>query len=87
MSSAMPMGGRVTLERMTCSEPDSQVFIRINVNDKIVEIPHCNAGPGKSCSLDHFVNYVQQRRKQVGDFAHVCGLGEDIGYLSFLNQD
>ena len=92
-SSIMPMGGRITLERMTCSsstveeESQPETFVRINVNDKIVELPHCTSGPGKSCPLDYFLDYVQQRRKVVGDFAEVCGMEGDVGYLSFLNQE
>ena len=93
------MGGRITLERMTCSSPssdnsqeknnddDDNVFVRINVNDRIVELPRCNSGPGKSCRLDHFVRHVEQRREEVGDFAGVCGLEGDVGYISFLRQD
>lgn len=93
------MGARVTLERMTCSQAaaglnsqlDSdadahQVFVRVNVNDGIVQLPYCNSGPGGSCPLDEFVDFVQRRRAVVGDFGHVCGLRGDAGYLSFLRQ-
>ncbi|PWY75868.1 MFS general substrate transporter [Aspergillus eucalypticola CBS 122712] len=44
-STVMPMGGRVTLERMACSPTDpghnmNKTFLRININDKIVPLSY-----------------------------------------------
>ena len=98
-SSILPMGGRVTLERMACPSPEADgsgdssgdgrrmnIFIRINVNDRIVHLPYCTSGPGGSCPLDDFLDYVRRRKTEVGDFAELCGLREDVGYISFLGQ-
>lgn len=92
-SSVMPMGGRVTLERLTCSSPSSDSangngpFIRININDGIIPLPYCQSGPGKSCPLSQFVEFVQRRRTEVGEFGDICGLEDDVGRISFLHQD
>jgi acid phosphatase len=83
------MGGRITLERLTCPSfpADEEAFIRVNVNDGIVPLPYCKSGPGKSCPLSQFVEYVQRRRTEVGDFGDVCGLEGDAGHITFLHQD
>lgn len=90
MSPIMPMGGRITLERMTCSsntdEDVNRTFLRININDQIVQLPYCHSGPGGSCPLDAFMDYVRRRRDEVGGFADVCGLDRDVGYISFLKH-
>ncbi|OQD83801.1 hypothetical protein PENANT_c015G04387 [Penicillium antarcticum] len=85
-SSILPMGTRVTLERMSCSAANDQSYVRVNINDRIMPLPFCKSGPGVSCSLGHFMDYVHQRRAEVGHFAEVCGLQGDAGSISFLHQ-
>ncbi|PYI03516.1 phosphoglycerate mutase-like protein [Aspergillus sclerotiicarbonarius CBS 121057] len=75
-STVMPMGGRITLERMTCSPIDgvsdiSGTFLRVNINDRIVPLPYCKTGPGLSCPLEEFVSHVDRRRVEVGEFGDV----------------
>lgn len=90
-TSVLPMGGRATLERLACSSTskrplaDKDTFIRVNINDKIVPLPYCDAGPGRSCPLNQFSEFVRRRRLEVGDFGEVCGL-EDVGYIDFQRQ-
>ncbi|KAL4782701.1 histidine phosphatase superfamily [Aspergillus varians] len=78
-SSALPMGGRIILERMTCSSAEDRAnageraFLRVNINDKIVPLPHCKSGPGLSCPLDELRTHVGRRDREVGDFGNVCG--------------
>lgn len=91
-STVMPMGGRITLERLNCqsstgSVDDEEFFIRVNINDGIVPLPYCRSGPGKSCPLKQFVEFVQQRRAKVGEFGDVCGLEGDVGRITFLHQE
>lgn len=81
-SQATPMGGRIIFERLSCS-PDPETkemehFVRINVNDGIVALEACNSGPGKSCPLEKFREYVDKRVTEAGDFREVCGLGNDV---------
>ncbi|KAL4995567.1 histidine phosphatase superfamily [Aspergillus recurvatus] len=77
-SSVLPMGGRIILERMTCSSTDrdrkfeGDTFIRVNINDKIVPLPYCKSGPGLSCPLGEFNAHVGRRNMEVGNFGEVC---------------
>ncbi|OJJ43068.1 hypothetical protein ASPZODRAFT_19768 [Penicilliopsis zonata CBS 506.65] len=85
-STVMTMGGRITLERLTCPGSSQDPFIRININDAVMPLPYCKSGPGASCPLNQFVDFVQRRRGEVGDFAQVCGLDGDPGWITFLHQ-
>ncbi|KAL1979715.1 hypothetical protein VTN96DRAFT_5259 [Rasamsonia emersonii] len=95
MSTVLPMGGRLSFERLTCgkwpeTEPSSQTsnFVRININDGVVPLPDCHSGPGGSCPLEQFVERVRKRREEVGDFAEVCGTtGDRAQGITFLRQD
>lgn len=90
-SMVMPMGGRITLERLQCTEtPTSSIsqgaFVRININDDIVRLAECDGGPGKSCPLDQFVERVRRRRGEVGKFVDICGTNEEDTGITFLKQ-
>lgn len=68
-------------------EGETEIFIRVNVNDGIVAIPNCDTGPGSSCPLSEFVELVQRRGREVGDFRAVCGLPDDAEErIRFLHQ-
>jgi len=70
-----------------CEPTHDEYHVRINVNDAIVGIPGCQAGPGSSCPLDAFVARVEALGWRAGDFREVCGLGEDAAAgISFLHQ-
>ncbi|KAJ5825320.1 hypothetical protein N7474_002458 [Penicillium riverlandense] len=86
-SSVMPMGARITFERLTCSSTDTKAYVRVNINDRIVPLPSCRSGPGGSCPLDEFVDYVRQRKEEVGDFGEVCDLNGKTGSITFLHHD
>ncbi|KAL4898767.1 histidine phosphatase superfamily [Aspergillus ambiguus] len=83
-SSVMPMGGRIVLERMSCS---SSAYVRVSINDRTVPLPYCQTGPGRSCPLREFAGHVERRRREVGEYGEVCGL-EDVeeGGITFLRQ-
>ena len=90
-SEIMPVGSRMTLERLVCNvtdygrSPREELYVRINLNDRIFKIPGCRAGPGSACALQEFVEYVEQRRSVIGDFRDVCGLETDsMGHVEFL---
>ncbi|EED15369.1 acid phosphatase, putative [Talaromyces stipitatus ATCC 10500] len=89
MSTVLPMGGRISFERLHCkaNNEGEEFFVRININDDIVQLPNCHTGPGSSCPLDHFVKIVHERRDQVGKFGETCGTEEkeETG-LTFLRQ-
>lgn len=86
-SSVLPMGARFTLERMTCLGDDKDgVYIRVNINDRIVPLPFCQDGPGRSCSLTSFGEYVIRRGYETRPFGEVCGLGDHPDRITFLHQ-
>lgn len=92
-SSVMPMGGRIVLERMTCSsssadmDDNEETHVRVIINDRTVPLPYCKSGPGLSCPLKEFVSHVERRRDEVGEYGDVCGLDGDVGHITFLRQD
>jgi acid phosphatase len=83
-SQITPMGGRIILERLTCGK---ERYVRFNVNDGIVPLDGCGDGPGASCELQRFGEYVKSRGESAGDFRSVCGLDESApDRLTFLRQ-
>lgn len=102
-SQIVPMGGRVIFERLSCQSPNLRThnhlsemedtikqrsqYVRININDGIVALPNCSSGPGSSCPLTEFLEIVQRRGKEIGDFRDICGLDPDApARISFLHQ-
>ena len=60
-SSVMPMGGRVVLERMTCSSGGEgahgdagRTFLRVVINEKVTPLPYCKSVPGAVLSFGGF---------------------------------
>jgi acid phosphatase len=85
MSHVLPMGGRTILEKMSCGPERS--YVRLNVNDGIMEIPGCSEGPGSSCPLDKFAQLVEERVSKAGSFKTDCNLPDDVPeYIDFLKQ-
>ncbi|KAJ6095346.1 histidine phosphatase superfamily, partial [Penicillium sp. IBT 16267x] len=68
-SSVLPMGARMIVERLTSSDKND-IFIRININDRIVSLPFCRTGPGDCCSLENFLEYVNSQKGSFGDYGH-----------------
>lgn len=92
-SQLMPMGGRIIFERLTCpstqsSSSLSEQFIRINVNDGIMPLRNCTSGPGQSCPLLEFAEFIRRRGVELGNFEEACGIEKngDGGVLTFLHQ-
>jgi acid phosphatase len=89
----MPMGGRIIVERMSCKKMgflgtvSDEAFVRVNINDGIVAIPHCESGPGHSCPLEEFLGIIEQKVAKAGNFKQKCGLpdGSKEG-ITFLHQ-
>ncbi|KAL0578341.1 hypothetical protein V5O48_003655 [Marasmius crinis-equi] len=54
---------------------DTEVFVRVRANNAPILIPGCTSGPGSSCPLKQFLEYVNGPRKEAsGDFVEECGL-------------
>jgi len=90
LSNIIPFLGRIQLERFTCSSIDyNGSFIRIIVNSKPKTIPGCSQGPGDSCPLQHFIDYVDQRYHKYKNFSNVCQLYHNytFDFLTFFQKD
>lgn len=89
-SQVSPMGGRIIFELLNCKQPNSpnsERFVRLNINDGITAIPDCDDGPGRSCLLAQFAARTMKRGEEVGDFRELCGLAEDAAdQITFLHQ-
>ncbi|KAI0311187.1 phosphoglycerate mutase-like protein [Amylostereum chailletii] len=49
-------------------------YVRVRTNNAPVPIPDCTSGPGSTCPLAAFGEYVSRRGSIVGDFVTTCGL-------------
>lgn len=74
----VPMGARLYVERLKCGDAR---FVRFVLNDAVIPISACQNGPGFSCPLDDFVNYVDDQLKDV-DYGKDCDV-EGPRELSF----
>lgn len=70
-----------------CSPATNNTYVRVNINDGIVAIPGCDDGPGGACELSQFTRRIENRGRDVGGFAELCGLEEELPRsLTFLHQ-
>ena len=57
---------------------DNGAFIRVLVNGAPIPIPDCQDGPGDSCALGSFADYIQSRVAKYGDFIGACGINDTV---------
>lgn len=76
----VPMGARLYTEKYKCGN-DS--YVRYVVNDAVVPIKHCQNGPGFSCKLSDYENYINSRLEGK-DYATQCGAQNVPDKLTFL---
>lgn len=69
-SRAVAMGSRLVTERLKCG---TDRYVRFTLNDAVVPLDSCQSGPGLSCPLADFGDYMAARKEQVGDFVTQCG--------------
>jgi len=77
MTELIPFLGHVGVEKLTChgltGEKDAQQeFIRVIANTAPRPIPHCQGGPGASCSIDTFTKIIKEGMVKYGDFDGIC---------------
>lgn len=82
-SSIVPQGARIYTEKFQCGD-DS--YVRYIVNDAVVPIEKCATGPGFSCKLDDFENYLNERIGSI-DFVKECGLNSSVPQEVTFYQD
>ncbi|CAF1361036.1 unnamed protein product [Didymodactylos carnosus] len=74
-SELIPFLGHVALERLNCvSVTHNGSFVRVLINSAPNPLPHCASGPGGSCPLRHYMDYIQQRHALYGNFSKACGV-------------
>ncbi|CAO1631061.1 unnamed protein product [Parajaminaea phylloscopi] len=80
-SHVLPFLGHVALQRLECGDhaerPGS--FVRIVVNGAAQKLPRPELadGPGNSCELSRFSEYVQERASLYSDFQTACASDSD----------
>ncbi|POM66735.1 Histidine acid phosphatase [Phytophthora palmivora] len=68
-SRVVTMGSRMVTERITCS---NESYVRFRINEQVVLLLACQSGPGLTCPLAQFVQYMEARKAEVGDFVTKC---------------
>lgn len=83
-SQAIPMGGRVVTERLSCTNHTSgkdESYVRILLNNKVTPLPGCNSGPGFSCPLDDYLDYVSNKTVRFADACHLnSSVPQDLSF-------
>lgn len=67
-SSIVPQGARIYVEKYSCS---GESYVRFIVNDAVVPFEKCSSGPGFSCKLSDYEEYVNERLSRV-DYGLQC---------------
>lgn len=79
-SSIVPQGARLYSEKYTCG---NESYVRFLVNDAVYPLQHCQDGPGFSCSLSGFEDYVNQRLNGK-NYLEQCGSHGVPGDVTFF---
>lgn len=66
------MRGTLSFERLSCPSSAAQ-YLRVRLNDAVYPIPSCQSGPGKSCPVSEYRQYVQDKYAHSGGFVKNCG--------------
>lgn len=86
-SDFITFSSQIALERLNCkSSAYFGSFVRILVNSAPKPLPKCSSGPGASCPLSQYLDYVKQRDDLFEDFSKACGLQKEnvTNSLSFF---
>ncbi|KAL4886681.1 histidine phosphatase superfamily [Aspergillus karnatakaensis] len=77
-SRTSPMRGTIAFERLNCeTRKGNSVNVRILINDAVYPIPSCRSGPGRSCPVDKYAEYITKQKSKYGSYASICGLEEE----------
>ncbi len=74
-SEMVPMGTRFLVERLSCTDSltgYNGTYVRFNLNDAVIPLKNCTTGPGFSCPLDSYLNYMGKRVDTT--YAEACGI-------------
>ncbi|CAF0883620.1 unnamed protein product [Rotaria sordida] len=85
-SEIIPFLKRIAFERLQFSSLFSnETFIRILINSKPKPISGCSQGPGQTCPLSQFINYVHKRYIKYQNFSQICHNNNQSNHFTFLN--
>lgn len=70
----VPQGSRTYTEKYKCS--NNETYIRYILNDSVIPMKKCNDGPGFSCKLEKFKEYIEDRLGG-NSFAEACQIDDD----------
>ncbi|CAR64370.1 histidine phosphatase family protein [Kluyveromyces lactis] len=68
LSWVTPMGGRIFTEKLKCGNAS---YVRYIINDVIIPVPGCTSGPGFSCPIEDFDDYITNRLNGI-DYVSSC---------------
>ncbi|CDO92877.1 unnamed protein product [Kluyveromyces dobzhanskii CBS 2104] len=68
LSWVTPMGARIFTEKLKCGNSS---YVRYIVNDAVIPVPGCSSGPGFSCPMEDFTEYITDRLRDV-DYVSNC---------------
>ncbi|KAL1940701.1 hypothetical protein VTO73DRAFT_7742 [Trametes versicolor] len=92
-SEILPFLGHVGIERLQCGNAtidsasggagaedvgEDGAYVRVLVNGAPIPVPECQDGPGASCALASFGEYIAQRAAVYGDFIGACGINDTV---------
>ncbi|KXH33488.1 multiple inositol polyphosphate phosphatase, partial [Colletotrichum salicis] len=69
------------IRRSNCTQPSPPIqdnqnatYIRIRLNDAVYPIPTCNSGPGSSCQLEDYKQYIATKLENQGSWIQNCNV-------------
>lgn len=75
------MRGTIAFERLSCGGSNEK-YVRILLNDAVYPLPSCKDGPGQSCALGTYVDYVKNKYAKSGNWAENCNITTTDGQLA-----
>lgn len=80
-----PMGMNLVLERLSCNKTaisDEGTYVRVILNNAVIPIDNCTDGPGYTCSLQNYTQYLNTTMEK---FSDVCEVPDGAPtYLDFF---
>ncbi|KAL2067899.1 hypothetical protein VTL71DRAFT_15997 [Oculimacula yallundae] len=55
-------------------ETNKDIYIRILLNDAVYPVPSCQDGPGRSCGMNAYVQYLKEKMDAAGDLVQRCNV-------------
>ncbi|KAK2603016.1 hypothetical protein N8I77_009504 [Diaporthe amygdali] len=66
--------GTGSIPRQTALASANATYVRIRLNDAVYTLPSCNDGPGQSCLLSDYVQYLSDKAAAAGDWVSNCNI-------------